>query len=580
MSMEYKNVSVAGVKELKDEEGIVEAIVSVTGIVDNVNDVIEPGAYQKTLATRKPKGVWHHSWTEPIAKTLAVEELMPGDNRLPKELPNGNPWPSEAGALLVKMQFNLNGERGKQAYSDVKFFGSEQEWSIGYNVPTGGARVDTKDGGKRRIRTLDLYEYSPVLFGAMPNARTTGAGVKAAQTGLKTLKEALGMEAKDIHSLIAEHQQLIGDEFAEENEEEKSTSVSNAEDEELDNLVAPDPDEDDEEDYEPEEPKTKSLDPAMLRKAITGLMDVLEAMEADSEEEEPEEETEGEKGAPIEFIEAKALEFSDVAHAVIGMGIEDRELQKAAERFDLALKGDDAETIREAAADVLDVLEDLAMEADEDGKSAVAVVGRVLGDVMGMPSAQPDSEVKSIGDIEFKMVVEGIGRAIGYPQGENLSVQQKRAAFLSVLTDNELTELADYVMSRRGNSGLKAAIDHEAIDRSLVTGETVTPPVAKKRIKPRPQQKRQVNTQEREKLAKRGDAMPDGSFPIADENDLKNAIRAVGRASDPDAAKAHIKKCAKKLGKTDLLPDDWQEKVVISMAEFKAAGLDVDSLLK
>jgi hypothetical protein len=38
---------------------------------------------------------------------------------------------------------------------------------------------------------------------------------------------------------------------------------------------------------------------------------------------------------------------------------------------------------------------------------------------------------------------------------------------------------------------------------------------------------------ERKELAKEGEAMPDGSFPIRNEQDLKDAIRSVGRAKDP-----------------------------------------------
>ena len=46
---------------------------SITGVKDNVGDVIMPGAYEKSLKVRKPKGVWHHSWTDPIAKTLDIK---------------------------------------------------------------------------------------------------------------------------------------------------------------------------------------------------------------------------------------------------------------------------------------------------------------------------------------------------------------------------------------------------------------------------------------------------------------------------------------------------------------------------
>ena len=65
------------------------------------------------------------------------------------------------------------------------------------------------------------------------------------------------------------------------------------------------------------------------------------------------------------------------------------------------------------------------------------------------------------------------------------------------------------------------------------------------------------DTKQRKEKADSGQAMPDGSFPIADEEDLRNAIQAIGRAKDPDAAKAHIKKRARALGKEDLIPEQW-----------------------
>ena len=62
---------------------------------------------------------------------------------------------------------------------------------------------------------------------------------------------------------------------------------------------------------------------------------------------------------------------------------------------------------------------------------------------------------------------------------------------------------------------------------------------------------------QRDDLAKSGKALPDGSFPIDNVQDLKNAIRAIGRAKDPAAAKAHIRKRAAALGATSLLPETW-----------------------
>lgn len=68
---------------------------------------------------------------------------------------------------------------------------------------------------------------------------------------------------------------------------------------------------------------------------------------------------------------------------------------------------------------------------------------------------------------------------------------------------------------------------------------------------------KEFSPEKREKMAKKKQAMPGGGFPIENEQDLKNAIRAVGRAKDPGAAKAHIKRRAKALGLERLIPEGW-----------------------
>lgn len=68
---------------------------------------------------------------------------------------------------------------------------------------------------------------------------------------------------------------------------------------------------------------------------------------------------------------------------------------------------------------------------------------------------------------------------------------------------------------------------------------------------------RVFSPEERKTLAEKGFALPDGSFPIETVDDLKNAIRAIGRAANPALAKRHIMKRAKALGQVALLPEDW-----------------------
>src|SRR5678815_1118268 len=73
---------------------------------------------------------------------------------------------------------------------------------------------------------------------------------------------------------------------------------------------------------------------------------------------------------------------------------------------------------------------------------------------------------------------------------------------------------------------------------------------------------RDVSTKERKNLADKGQAMPDGSYPIANVQDLKNAIQAIGRAKDPAAVKRHIKKRARALGHPELIPEGWGADVI------------------
>lgn len=59
---------------------------------------------------------------------------------------------------------------------------------------------------------------------------------------------------------------------------------------------------------------------------------------------------------------------------------------------------------------------------------------------------------------------------------------------------------------------------------------------------------RDFSAKKRKKLASSGSAMKDGSFPIENEEDLRNAERLRGHAKDKAAATAHIKKRARALG--------------------------------
>jgi len=92
--------------------------------------------------------------------------------------------------------------------------------------------------------------------------------------------------------------------------------------------------------------------------------------------------------------------------------------------------------------------------------------------------------------------------------------------------------------------------------------------------------KRMYSEEDRAKMTEGGEALPDGSYPIKDEEDLKNAIQAFGRAKDKEAAKAHIMKRAKDLGMEEMIPENWGDGMdgEKSANEFAAALLEFELL--
>lgn len=407
--LQYKAVPIAEVTETEEGTGVVEAIVAVTGIKDNVNDIILPGAFQKSLAARMPKGVWHHDIRESVSRTESIKELPPGHADLPAKLPNGDPWPEEAGALKVKTVFNLNTSRGKDAYEDVKFFGPNQEWSIGYSVPTGGATIDRKSGGVRKINTLDLYEYSPVLFGAMPLARTVS--VKSAQEGrtaylnlndpanleLKEMwDEMVAVETKEAKKKrVAPEDEEESEESADDKEKTKATEGPKKEDETTE--AEDEPVDDDEEVEEEDEVDTTKkqrksivlnadgvdmLDTAI--KALSELRDyAIEAVKADTTDGDGGTVSEDEGSADSEsltsLVESASLDVSDAAQA-----------------FDDAVESGDSGAMEDAASTILDAVEEAKDGEDSDTDALKRVTSYIASALSNVePEEETPSEEKS-----------------------------------------------------------------------------------------------------------------------------------------------------------------------------------------
>ena len=148
----------SGQFNIDEAQGIVECFVAGIGNKDSVGDICVTGAFAKSLQRRKPRVVWGHNWNDPIGKVLEIYEVPPNDPRLPQKMKMAG-----IGGLYAKVQFNLNSEKGKEAFTNVAFFGEEQEWSIGYK--TLDAVFDNSKQANL-LREVELYELSPVLHGA------------------------------------------------------------------------------------------------------------------------------------------------------------------------------------------------------------------------------------------------------------------------------------------------------------------------------------------------------------------------------------------------------------------------------
>ena len=392
-AIEYKSVGVSGVKELGgDNSGLVEAIVSVTGIVDNVKDIIAPGAYAKSLVVRVPKGVWHHNWHESVSRTEAIKELPPGDADLPATLPDGKPWPREAGALKVTTRFNLETQRGREAYADVKFFGATQEWSIGYNVPVGGATIDSKTG-VRTIETLDLFEYSPVLFGAMPVART--ASVKSAQDVFATLlnavpREELLLQTKDFLNHLTDDDSVVEGKAATPIDEEELDEEMEPGDEEDQGVEEEEMDEDDDEEEKPEgKAMAVSAGQGELVKkcidALTALYASMSAPLAPPSEEMAEEKMRRKKKPGMGSTGCKSLE------ELVSAMFDDDAVVTSAKSFDEAVTSEDLEGMETAATAVLDAVEE-SIDGGEDPESFADLTDYIVESIKSAEGSGDEEE--------------------------------------------------------------------------------------------------------------------------------------------------------------------------------------------
>lgn len=133
------------------EDGTFEGYASVFGVVDQGYDVVERGAFVKSLARRKPKMLWQHEMDKPIGVWDEVRE----DER----------------GLYVKGRLLTEVAKGREALALLKA-GAIDSMSIGYR--TVEATMEPGDRMIRKLLEIDLFEISLVTFPMLPDAKVTG----------------------------------------------------------------------------------------------------------------------------------------------------------------------------------------------------------------------------------------------------------------------------------------------------------------------------------------------------------------------------------------------------------------------
>jgi len=150
-------------KAIDEAEGIVEAYTNTMGVVDADGDIVEPTAFNASIADNLPIPVLSgHDQGKLVGKVIFAQPRHIADDEY---------------RLFTRMQMNMDTEAGRDAFSNVAG-DFVREWSIGFNIPR---ESDVEQEGSdvstviRRIANLDWVEVSSVIRGSSPSTSTVAA---------------------------------------------------------------------------------------------------------------------------------------------------------------------------------------------------------------------------------------------------------------------------------------------------------------------------------------------------------------------------------------------------------------------
>lgn len=136
--------------------GTIDGYGSVFNLIDRGGDIVLPGAFKKTLADWKrrkenPPMLWSHDPSDPIGHWTELSE--------------------DARGLKVKGELFVDDVPQAAVVHALMKRGAVKGLSIGYM--TKEAEIDRQTGA-RKLKSVELWEISPVTFPMMPEAQATG----------------------------------------------------------------------------------------------------------------------------------------------------------------------------------------------------------------------------------------------------------------------------------------------------------------------------------------------------------------------------------------------------------------------
>ena len=131
--------------------------VCVYNVIDDYGTIWLPGCWTEWLNRKKPKGAWSHDWSDVIGQAIDFRDS------------------AEALDLLVKFSEFDAVPRAKQAWTQLRD-GDVDEFSFGFDrlewIEIGPEDDLYKEGAREKMVKSRMYEWSPVLVGAVPGTKT------------------------------------------------------------------------------------------------------------------------------------------------------------------------------------------------------------------------------------------------------------------------------------------------------------------------------------------------------------------------------------------------------------------------